>query len=983
MNVWRSRIRRLPVILGTGYLVILFSIPAGAQVKNKGIPPIINYPKKVYGGGTQTWSITQDNRGFMYFGNNDGLLEFDGAFWKKYALPDLFLYRSVMIAADGTIYIGISNEFGYMKPDSTGSLTYCSISHDFRDITGNFNDIWRIVETPGGIYFQSKSKIFFYHDKILDVILPEKEFNYLFKAGESLYTSERQSGLVVLDGLKIYKASGGDFFSGLSIESVIQFDENRVVIGTAKNGLFLYDGKKAVPWAPEASRFLEENSLFCGTALTGKYFAYGSIRDGIVLIDKSGKPVQHLNQARGLQNNTVLCAFCDRDNNLWLGLDNGITFIETNSPITYYNYGKSLPGTGYASVLANGMLYGGTNQGLYVKKWKDYEDPLDSSEDFIPVPGTQGQVWSLRLFDSNLLCGHNLGTFIIKGKNASLISDIPGGWDYMQIDRPDIILGGTYTGISIFRKTGDQIRMDGTLKGFNESTRLFTQDPDGSIWVSHGTLGVFNFTLAPDLNPASRIRLYTEADGLPSRYRNSVFRIGKQILFTTISGVYYFDKQSGTFKPEPSYASVIGTDPVSSLIEDNDGNIWFFKETEIGIIHTVDGKARSVEKRPFYPLKTLINRSYENVYSIDEQNIIIACEEGFAHYDPTFPVKYPEMRKCYIRSVTGRGKKARLFFGGTSTMRPATPASHETGTSRINIPFAFNTLQFEFAVPVYDNSGNMLFSYRLEGLDDYPSDWTKVSTKEYTRLKEGHYTFLVRGKSIYNDISDEATFNFRILPPWYRSVPAIAGYAFLLSALLVLLIRRIIRKNLQAREETGLKIEHELGEMRKQLQADLLESEKRMVMIEKEKLEVDMENKNKQLASTISGLVRKNEFLLQLKADIQKISSRVQNPSVAERLKKIISRVDKNLEADSEYEQFEDHFDAVHDNFLKSLKKSFPQLTPKDLRLCAYLRINLTTKEIAPLLNISPRGVEISRYRLRKKMKLPHDANLVDIMINI
>jgi FixJ family two-component response regulator len=85
---------------------------------------------------------------------------------------------------------------------------------------------------------------------------------------------------------------------------------------------------------------------------------------------------------------------------------------------------------------------------------------------------------------------------------------------------------------------------------------------------------------------------------------------------------------------------------------------------------------------------------------------------------------------------------------------------------------------------------------------------------------------------------------------------------------------------------------------------------------------------------------------------------------------------------EDDWESFARHFDQVHTDFIKRLKEKYPQLSPKDLKLCAYLRMNLVSKEIAPLLNISVRGVEISRYRLRKKMQLHAEVNLTDYMIH-
>jgi len=196
-------------------------------------------------------------------------------------------------------------------------------------------------------------------------------------------------------------------------------------------------------------------------------------------------------------------------------------------------------------------------------------------------------------------------------------------------------------------------------------------------------------------------------------------------------------------------------------------------------------------------------------------------------------------------------------------------------------------------------------------------------------------------------------------------------------------IKLIIRKIKQDKRDFSQQKERERSHVKQKYLAESLEAEKKMVTLEKEKLEADMSHKNKQLAASISGLTQKNEFLIQLKEQLTKLANVAPNSVTEEKIRKMIALVNDNIEADINDEQFEDFFDAVHDNFIKNLKSRFPQLTPRDLRLCAYLRMNLSTKEIAPLLNISPRGVEISRYRLRKKMNLPHDVNLFEFMLSV
>jgi ligand-binding sensor domain-containing protein/DNA-binding CsgD family transcriptional regulator len=940
------------VLLFTG----LLSPMAFAQVKNMGTPHIINYPKKDYNAATQNWSITQDARGFMYFGNSSGLLEFDGKRWRLYSLPDHFMYRSVFVAANGNIFIGLMNDFGIMVPNEKGILVFESIARKFPEIATSFNDIWKIVETTEGIYFQSKNKIFLFRNDNLEVILPQKEFNFLFKVNKSLYTSERSLGLIRVTGIRTERLPGTEVFIGKNIETIVPFDDTRIIIGTSKNGLYLYDGKIAVPWATEASEFLIKNSIFCGTQISKKFFAFGSIRDGLLIIDKNGRPVQHINQAKGLQNNTILSIFPDIDNNLWLGLDQGISYIEVNSPLSYFSDGNSLPGTGYCSIMANGSIYAGTNQGLFLKKWTEYQNPLSPDNNFTPVAGTLGQVWSLQFIDNSLFCGHNSGTYLVNGSEAKLISDIAGGWDYMSLlNWPGIVMEGTYTGISFISRERGDWAFNRTLEGFNESTRFIAEDPDGSIWIAHGGLGIFRVVPNSTLTAVTKVRVYNESDGLPSRYRNSVFKIDNQILFTTMRGIYRYDKPKDSFEPDPYYSNLLGEEPVSELSEDQEGNVWFFKSTELGFIRSGSGGVKIVEKRPFNPLKKLTNPGFEHVNAVNEANIFIACEKGFAHYDPTFPVKYPESRECFIRSVTGTADTTLTFFGGVFTDR----------NNPIRIPYAYNDIRIEFSVPLFDDPEELLYSYKLEGYDDSQSEWSGEGAKEYTGLHDGTYVFRVKGKSIYNIETPDAILTFRIMPPWYRSFVALIIYVLVLLLFVWYSAKLIISK------------------IRRDKKHISLESEKRLAFLEKEKLEVEVSHKNKQLANSISGLLKKNEFLIQLKEELLKIADKTSNPVAEEKVRKLLSSVDDNLEADNEYQQFEDHFDAVHDDFLKTLKKQFPLLTPKDLRLCAYLRMNLSTKEIAPLLNISPRGVEISRYRLRKKMNLPHDANLIDFMLKI
>src|ERR1700744_6619909 len=206
--------------------------------------------------------------------------------------------------------------------------------------------------------------------------------------------------------------------------SVLPLSGNRFLLGTARNGLFIYDGKQIKPWNNQANDFLKTYQLNNGVLL-GKYVAYGTILNGIVIIDTLGNVVQHINKSSGLQNNTVLSLFTDPEQNLWAGLDNGIDRIEVNSPLYFYFAKTGKFGTVYSSIIFNKKIYLRTNQGLFYSDWlPGPNSQLLQTCYFKLNPGSQGQVWDMSLLDNRLLCGHNDGTAMGEGKGRKKISNV-------------------------------------------------------------------------------------------------------------------------------------------------------------------------------------------------------------------------------------------------------------------------------------------------------------------------------------------------------------------------------------------------------------------------------------------------------------------------------------------------------------------------------------------------------------------------------
>ena len=159
--------------------------------------------------------------------------------------------------------------------------------------------------------------------------------------------------------------------------------------------------------------------------------------------------------------------------------------------------------------------------------------------------------------------------------------------------------------------------------------------------------------------------------------------------------------------------------------------------------------------------------------------------------------------------------------------------------------------------------------------------------------------------------------------------------------------------------------------------------EKEVVEMSKNALEAEVNFKNSELATSVMNAVKQNEILLKIKDDLALASKEEKQEELARHLRRITRTIDSELKPDQNWTQFEQLFNQLHENFLQRLKEKFPELTSRDLKLCAYLRMNLNSKEIAPLISLSVRGVEDLRYRVRKKMGLDTTVNLADYILSL
>jgi len=940
-----------------------------AQLLRYGLPGLTNYTRAEYNSGTQNWGMGQASNGMIYFANNNGLLEFDGQHWRTYSEFPI-TYRSICVD-NKRIYVGAFNEIGYYEPNSAGQLKYHSLNSLVKNQVGDLDEIWRIHKTSFGIVFQSFNGIYIYDKNKIHVVLPRSKFHFSYYVNGILWVYDETEGLMQYRDGKVRRIPDGEFFAGTQIWSILPVNDDQVIIGTAKNGLYLYDGVKVRPWDKQVNGLLKRYQIFSGTLIQNKYYAFGTIQNGLIVSDRNGNVILEMNRERGLQNNTILSMGSDREGNIWLGLDNGISLVDFNSPVTFIQNYFDL-GTGYASVHFKDRLYLGTNQGLFCIKWADFLNPLKTKESFKLIQGMEGQVWNLSVEDNILLCGHNNGAFQIQDDKAQKISPHDGTWTFSKISDTKLI-AGTYSGLSVYEKAGNQWKFRNTIAGFKEGTRFIQIDNKGYIWVPHWYKGVFQLKLDDALTKVVSMKLFNKKNGLPLDKGINLYKIQNDLAFATDSGIYRYNDSKMKFEVDVKYQNLfVNRQRIDVLYEDVEKNIWFNRGLQTGVNRLQeDGSYKSI-LAPFSQLSGKII-GFGHINSLDKRNVIFGIEGGFAHYNSEYIKDYLQNFVVHISDLHSKDTAEGSFRYN----------SNESAQTKIpEFRFKNNALSISYSASFFEDH-QVYFQYKMQGFDDEWSDWTLLTLKEYTNLHEGSYTFSVKARNVYGTISPELKYTFKVLPPWYRSTVAWIIYMLCLFGIVYQGAQFFKRSMDKSRLKEKERQREKFKDREQKLKEEALIAEKEMIRLRNETLKSEMQHKEKELANSTMHIIQKNNSLNKVKTDLKNMVSAVEDDQVKNRLNSAIKRVNKEIDSEKQWLVFDTHVEQVHQDLFKALKLKCPELSPRELKLCAYLRMNISSKEIATLMNISTRGVEISRYRIRKKLGLDRNANLTEFMLSI
>jgi len=705
----------------------------------------------------QNWGIAQAPNGLIYAANNGGMLEFDGVSWRLFGIPGFSIARSVASDDDGTIYIGGGNQIGYFKPDDKGSLVYRPLTEYTEKHKWDFVDMRRVYVTRDGVYFQDKNYLFRWAGGQMTAIIAKKAIDSSFLCRGDLFVQIKGTGLMRVVGDSLQLLPRGDIFADKIIYLIAPFGNGSpsqtLLIGT-REGFFLYERDTLIPFNTETGDYIDKKQLYHGIRLSNGDFALATLRGGLVIMETTGKIKHIFDKSSGIQDDNVKYVFEDREGNLWLGLDKGISLIEYNSPFFHYDEKYNLPGLVLTVTRHQGDFYAGTNRGLFVLPAQDRA--------FQVAAGLDSNCWSLLSTGSSLLVATTDGLFQVDGWESARKVLQGRAYSLASSTRfPGRTWCATNTGLILLTQQNGRWQEDKRFADITQDIRSMLEDPAGRLWLAPTTNGAIriDFPTGPD---RPQVQVYGEESGFPPE---EIYLAGAagHVIFATTSGLFRFDEAKNAFIPDP----ILGTPftggpagkPVFRLVEDKNRDIWIHSESRnYRAIPGANG-SYTIHSIPFKRIPTIqMNVIYPDP---DEKNTWFGGFDGLTRYDKTFQEDYGQAFPTLIRKVMAND---RLVFNG---YQDKTPISPRAAVPRIQ--YKNRNPSFEFAAPFFEAVNETRYRCFLEGYDKVWSDWAKDRKRNYTNLDSGKYTFRVQAQNVYETPGQETTFPFRVRPPWYRT----------------------------------------------------------------------------------------------------------------------------------------------------------------------------------------------------------------------
>jgi DNA-binding CsgD family transcriptional regulator/outer membrane protein assembly factor BamB len=906
--------------------------------------------------GTQNWDIDQDANGNIFVANNRGMLVFDGYNWELMSLPGNQSLRSVMVDGD-SIFVGGYEEFGYFKRNEFGRYHYHSLKSLLKHAMMENEDFWKILRFDGNVYFQSFETAYSYDGKKITRILPSGFHPlFMFRQGDSeLYIQEADGDFYRFEGENQHPRLlfSRQQLGGSTVVSALREADGATLLFTEYAGIFrLKPSGEVTPVATVVDDRLKSSQVNRGAMMADSLMVVGTIRDGVYVLTRDGRFRWHLSADNGLNNNTVLRLMTDHSNNIWVALDNGVSLIHAGIPLEVMGPARSEMQIGmvYDVAVRQDGIFLPTNQSLFY--WDAASGQLSA------VDGTNGQNWYVTHLGATTFVGNNSKTMLLQGRSVVPIDRNVGGSTCVReakINGHHIAIESSYSAVRIYLEENGNWHFSHNVEGIMAPIRQLEVSSSGTIWASNINRGIIRFNLDNTLTKAVNVREFQSLDGENSA--NYIMKILGSIAISDSKKLYVYDELSDSIRPfDKLNEALFTTADIHSATDAGGGRFWLSARDNYFLIECAKNEYKVVRHIPVNLLGMENNEGNDRVkiygdYAYMNLNNGIARIELDAAASSRF---HPELKLAYAIDVEGE----------TVRYLPI----EQVGETSVegNVVFRFNYPDF---------SGEFIrfrFTLRSNGKDvsEHLQDTPEM---HYASLAAGKYTLHVDAIDSSGMVLNRAEYSFKVPRPWFASVWAILMYILLFLGG-VLIVSKQISDRAVAKRRKEFEMERDKQNIRMLEQEKLIAEQKRLM------LEAELSEKGKEIAQMALNVFSREQVINNLK---ESLSSQRESEGISRRqMSDLLSKIKSDMSDIEFWHIYQKNIDLIHEHFFRNLRERYPSLTHSDLRFCALLRLNLSTKDIAKFTNLSVRGVETARYRLRRKFGISSETSLVNFLID-
>ncbi len=743
----KIKIENIKILLSGLFLLNFYIANSQNFSFERGMPFIVNYSPTEYSAHEQNFDVIQDTEGYLYFANFSGIVTFDGAEWTTVTTSSGMRAVSLAVNNEGIVFVGGVDDFGYLITLPDKSKRYISLSESLKN-NNIISEVFNVYAINNKVYFITKDKIYIYNEnKKIEIIklqgIASSAYNienklYIFFKPDSKNISKVQNGLTIFSNSKFIRISKE---SNLWIDDIVtMFDipnSNKIIFGTSGQGFFTLENNEINAIEGNSDKYLRANGATCGTFFDGNYL-FGTLTGGIVITNIKGKIIQVIDKQSNLRDDAVSKLFVDKNNDIWVATQNGISLLKLKWPFSYIKNDENvLNGKIQKFLYFKNKMFVATDKGLFV---------LNDSA-FVRINEIKYSCWDISDDGTNIFAATTSGIYKINEKNIELIGEKDFSYSiYISKFFKNRIYVGHKDKVEILENVNGKYSNIGNISGFTGYISKMEEDKFGNLFIE---------------NPPGKIYLYN------SNSKKIIDVVAKEnflyLHLNKIEESVFFTSEQGLKAYNQNNMKIVDFKLPSKY--NINRNIWafdFYSIPDKGIFYT-DGEQKNMKyiennSGKFELLSNIfkpVNDMSVSTFYFDNKNknLWVGTKNGIIIFNSNFHISETKGITASVSKITNLDKDSIIYF-----------------TEKDNMKFNYgeNSLRFNYSAPLFPAVGKVQYRYFLKGFDSDTSNWVSTTQKDYTNLPDRKYEFYVEAKNEFEQIIGSSVFKFEVLTPIYR-----------------------------------------------------------------------------------------------------------------------------------------------------------------------------------------------------------------------